>query len=123
MGLIFQVTKDHAKNKIYSSTKSNNNPVRFDTVAINIETTTPEKPLHVAWNIASKNGKIAPIVNSDGTPYGLVTHESLFNLMIKLVGADTSQHQIKVREILDLPCSQAADTKIQSFHLSARIKD
>jgi manganese-dependent inorganic pyrophosphatase len=62
-------------------------------------------------------------VNSDGTPYGLVTHDSLFQLMIKLVGEDTTQHQIKVKEILDLPCSQAADKNIQSFHLSARIKD
>lgn len=96
---------------------------RFESVARMIETTTPEKALHVAWNIASKNGKIAPIVNLDGTPYGLVTFESLFNLMIKLVGADTTQHQIKVREILDLPCSQAADQKIQAFNLSARIKD
>jgi manganese-dependent inorganic pyrophosphatase len=96
---------------------------RFESVSKIIETTTPDKPLHVAWNIARKNGKIAPIVNSDGSPYGLVTHESLFNLMIKSVGADTTQHQIKVREILDLPCSQAADQKIQAFLISARIKD
>jgi manganese-dependent inorganic pyrophosphatase len=96
---------------------------RFESVAKKIETTTPDKPLHVAWNIASKNKKIAPIVNLDGSPYGLVTHESLFNLMIKLVEADTTQHQIKVREILDLPCSEAADKNIQSFLLSARIKD
>jgi manganese-dependent inorganic pyrophosphatase len=96
---------------------------RFESVAKKIETTTPDKPLHVAWTIASKNKKIAPIVNLDGSPYGLVTHESLFNLMIKLVEADTTQHQIKVREILDLPCSEAADKNIQSFLLSARIKD
>ena len=96
---------------------------RFESVARKIETTTPEQPLQVAWNIASKNGRIAPIINPDGTPYGLVTYESLFNLMIKLVGADTSKHQIKVREILDLPCSQAADQKVQAFLLSARIKD
>lgn len=96
---------------------------RFESVTRMIEATIPEKPLHVAWNIASKNGKIAPIVNPDGTPFGLVTCESLFHLMIKLVGADTTQHQIKVREILDLPCSQAADKKVQTFLLSARIKD
>ncbi len=96
---------------------------RFESVSKIIETTTPDKPLHIAWDIARKNGKIAPIVNSDGSPYGLVTHESLFNLMIKSVGADTTQHQIKVREILDLPCSQAADQKIQAFLISARIKD
>jgi manganese-dependent inorganic pyrophosphatase len=96
---------------------------RFESVSKIIETTTPDKPLHVAWNIARKNKKIAPIVNADGFPYGLVTHESLFNLMIKSVGADTTQHQIKVREILDLPCSQAADQKIQAFLVSARIKD
>lgn len=96
---------------------------RFESVAEMIEASTLEQPLHVAWNIAVKNNKIAPIVNSDRTPYGLVTGESLFQLMIKMVGADTTQHQIKVREILDLPCSQAADQKVPAFLFSSRIKD
>jgi manganese-dependent inorganic pyrophosphatase len=96
---------------------------RFESVARMIETIHLDDVLHDAWSIASRNGNIAPIVNSDGTPFGLVTCDSLFRLMISMVGEDTTQHPIRVREILDLPCSQAANTKFLTFLKTAKIKE
>jgi manganese-dependent inorganic pyrophosphatase len=96
---------------------------RFDSVARCIESIHPENLLHAAWDIAIKHGKIAPITKKDGTPYGLVTCDGIFRLMISMVGDDTDEHPIRLSRILDLPCSAAAETKFITFLKSARIKD
>lgn len=96
---------------------------RFESVARMIEAVQPSDLLHDAWSIAINNSKLAPVVNPDMTPYGLVTCDGIFQLMISMVGEDTEDHPIRLSEILDLPCSQAADTQFISFPKNARIKD
>ena len=46
---------------------------RFEAVTRRLDTATPESPLRDAWAIASRTWGVAPVVNEDGTPFGLVT--------------------------------------------------
>jgi len=96
---------------------------RFESVAHSLDTVNPEQPLSEAWAIASRTGGIAPIVNTDGTPHGLVTGNSLFNLITQMVGPSPQKINTTVKEIFDLPCEQAADTSIEKFNKSTRIRD
>lgn len=96
---------------------------RFEAVARIIKAVLPDNLLHDAWSIAVNNSKLAPVINPDNTPYGLVTCDGIFRLMISMVGEDTEEHPIRLSEILDLPCSQAADTQFITFPKNARIKD
>ena len=52
---------------------------RFESIAHRLNTTTPEHPLRDAWGIANRTGGVAPVIDSDGNPYGLITVSSLFN--------------------------------------------
>lgn len=96
---------------------------RFETVMRRLDTTSPKQPLREAWNIASRTGGIAPIINSDGTPYGLVTGRSIFALVNHMVGPHARNQEMRMRDILNLPSSQAADTKISKFQSVTRIRD
>lgn len=96
---------------------------RFESVLRRFDTTTPERPLREAWTISSRTGGIAPILNADGRPYGLVTGRSLFNFLTHLVGPQLRQQELKISEILDFPCKEAADTKVAHFQASTRIRD
>ncbi|MEA4910372.1 MAG: DHH family phosphoesterase [Anaerolineaceae bacterium] len=88
-----------------------------------LDTTTPERPLHEAWSIATRTGGIAPILNHDGTPYGLVTGRSMFEFISHLVGPHPKQQETKLSDILNTPCRQAAETNIHRFQASTRIRD
>jgi len=88
-----------------------------------LDSTLPDKPLREAWAIASRTGGIAPIINPDGTPYGLMTGRSLFNLINQLVGPQARNQEKKISEILDMPCQQAADTHISKVQETTRIRD
>ena len=59
---------------------------RFEAVMRRLDTVTPESALRDAWVIASRTGGVAPVVNEDGTPYGLITGFSLFDYLGRLVG-------------------------------------
>ena len=96
---------------------------RFESVARRYDTTQPDQPLSQAWAIASRTGGIAPIVKDDGTPYGLVNGTSLFHLLDQLVGPKPERKQITLKEILDLPCAQAADLDTDQFNKNTRIRD
>ena len=96
---------------------------RFDIVAKSYDTVTPDQPLSDAWAIASRIGGIAPIVNSDGTPFGMVTGNSLFNLITQMAGPHPQKINATLNDIFDLPCEQAADTTVQKFNKSTRIRD
>jgi len=96
---------------------------RFESVVHRLNTTSPDRPLREAWGIASRTGGIAPVLNSDGTPYGLITGESLFAFLNRQVGTHPRKQEVKISEILDQPCNQAADTKVPRFHTSTKIKD
>jgi manganese-dependent inorganic pyrophosphatase len=69
---------------------------RFESVMRRLDTTTPDKPIKEAWSIANRTGGIAPILNIDGTPYGLMTGRSLFNLLSRLVGPNLRNRNIPI---------------------------
>ena len=96
---------------------------KFGSVAIRLDTTTPDRPLWEAWEIASRTGGIAPIVTEDNKPFGLVTGASLFKLMADFVGPNAHNSDIAVNQVLDLQCKEAADVTVPHFNTSTRIKD
>ncbi len=96
---------------------------RFESVMRRLDSTSPEKPLRDAWVIASRTGGIAPIINEDGSPYGLMTGRSLFDLVNRLVGPQAKNQEMRIAEILDIPCQQAADTRVSKVHAATRIRD
>ncbi len=96
---------------------------RFESVMRRFDTTAPDKPLRDAWSVASRTGGIAPLVNSDGTPYGLVNGRSLFEFLFHLVGPHLKQQEARISEILEYPCNLAANTKVAKFQASTRIRD
>lgn len=96
---------------------------RFESVTRHYDSTTPEQPLRVAWAIASRTGGVAPIVKDDGSPYGLINGTSLFNLLNQTVGPDPQKSNITINEFLDFPSKDAADTNVEKFKFSNRIRD
>lgn len=96
---------------------------RFESVARRYDTTTPDQPLSEAWAIASRTGGIAPVVTPDNKPFGLITGKSLFNLINQMVGPNPKKKSTTVNEILNLPCEQAADTTVEKFNKTTRIRD
>ncbi len=96
---------------------------RFESVSVRLDTTHPDEPLRAAWGIASRTWGVAPIVNQDGTPFGLVNGPSLFSLLSKLVGPHPNRQEMRISEILDLSCREAANTNVPQFKASGRIRD
>jgi manganese-dependent inorganic pyrophosphatase len=96
---------------------------RFDSVMRRLDTTTPEKPLRDAWIIASRTGGIAPVLNPDGTPFGLMTGRSLFEYVNRLVGPNARQQEMRLAEILDQPIRDAVDVHVPKVQASHRIRD
>ncbi len=106
---------------------------RFNSVTRHLDTTTPEQPLREAWAIAGRTGGVAPVINDNdgsvvpgdkaGTPYGLVTGPSLFNFLNQLVGPHPRRQEMRIAEILDIPCKEACDVNVPRFPASARIRD
>jgi len=96
---------------------------RFESVARRYDTTTPDQPLTEAWAIASRTGGVAPVITEENKPFGLITGKSLFNLINQMVGPNPQKKSTTVNEILNLPCEQAADTTVEKFNQSTRIRD
>lgn len=96
---------------------------RFETIAHRLNTTTPDRPLRDAWNIANRTGGVAPVLNADGKPYGLVTVISLFDFLSRSIGAHARKEETRISELLDMPCREACDTEVPKFQINGRIKD
>jgi manganese-dependent inorganic pyrophosphatase len=96
---------------------------RFEAVVRRYDSTTPEAPLMDAWDIASRTGGVAAIVNQDGTPYGLITGLTLFSFLAELVGPHPERQEMRIAEFLELPCLEAADTDVPHFKAGSRIRD
>jgi manganese-dependent inorganic pyrophosphatase len=96
---------------------------RFESVTRRLDTAAPDSPLRDAWAIASRTGAVAPIVNDDGTPYGLITGLTLFSFLGEMVGPTPRRQEMKISEILDLPCHEATDTGAPRFSSNSRIRD
>jgi len=96
---------------------------RFESVVRRLDSTSPDRPLTEAWSIASHAGGIAPVVNEDGTPFGLVTGKSLFDFFTQQVGTKPDKANATIKEILDISCDQAADAHVLKFQINAKIRD
>jgi manganese-dependent inorganic pyrophosphatase len=96
---------------------------RFEAVTRRLDTARPDSDLRAAWVIASRTGGIAPIVNEDGSPYGLITGLSLFEFFSKLVGPQPHRQEQRISEMLDSCCQEACDRTVPRFQASLRIRD
>jgi manganese-dependent inorganic pyrophosphatase len=96
---------------------------RFESVTRRLDIARPDSPLQEAWTIASRTWGVAPVVNDDGTPCGLVTGTSLFGLVSQLVGPQPQRRDLRLAEILDIPCHEACDKDVPKFQANNRIRD
>ncbi len=96
---------------------------RFSVISHRLNTTTPDRPLREAWAIANRTGGVAPVLNQDGTPYGMVTVLSLFDYLSRTVGSHPRREQTPMADLLDKPCREACDTEAPKFQASSRVKD
>lgn len=94
---------------------------RFESVTIRLDSIRPDAQLGAAWTLASRTGGIAPVVDEDGKPFGLVNGLSLFNYFSNILGprpGDTT-----VREMMSAQCRDAADTSVPKYAANAHIRD
>jgi manganese-dependent inorganic pyrophosphatase len=96
---------------------------RFESVMHRLDTVTPDRPLSEAWAILSRTGGVAPVVNPDGTPFGLITGKSLFGFLSRHMGPHPRYKDMTLAELLDIPCREAAEIDIASYTASTRIRD
>jgi manganese-dependent inorganic pyrophosphatase len=94
---------------------------RFESVMQRFDSIRPDAQLGMAWTLASRTGGIAPVVDEDGKPYGLINGYSLFKYFTQVLGprpGDTT-----VREMMSAPCKDAADTTVPKFPANGHIRD
>ncbi len=96
---------------------------RFEDIAFRYDTTTPDQPLRKAWAIMSKRNGSSPILNPDGTPYGMVTVFSLFNFLQTHIGTHPRGEEMLMKDLMDIPCAEACDTDVPRFAANGRIRD
>ncbi len=96
---------------------------RFESVMRRLDTVTPDRPLSEAWAILSRTGGVAPVVNPDGTPYGLISGKSLFNFLSHHTGPLPRHGDMTLNELLEIPCKEAAETEIARYTATMRIRD
>src|SRR6185295_6672128 len=94
---------------------------RFESVMQRLDSIRPDAQLGMAWTLASRTGGVAPVVDEDGQPYGLINGYSLFKYFTQTLGprpGDTT-----VREMMSAPCRDAADTNVPKFPANGHIRD
>jgi manganese-dependent inorganic pyrophosphatase len=96
---------------------------KFSSVMRHLDSAFPDQPLQDSWAIANRTGGVAPILNQDGTPYGLLTSRSLFNFLVRELGVNPRRQEIKIRELMEKPSGEAADQKVPIFQANSRIRD
>jgi len=96
---------------------------RFESVMRRLDTVTPDRPLSDAWTILSRTGSVAPVVNPDGTPYGLISGQSLFKFLSRMMGPHPRYKDMTLAELLEIPCKEAAETDVAHYSASTRIRD
>jgi len=94
---------------------------RFESVMQRLDSIRPDSQLGLAWTLASKTGGVAPVVDEDGKPYGLINGFSLFKYFTKTLGPQPGE--TTVREMMSAPCKNAADTNVPKFPASGHIRD
>src|SRR5215212_3662855 len=57
---------------------------RFESVMQRLDSLRPDAQLGLAWTLASRTGGVAPVVDEDGKPYGIINGFSLFRYFTKI---------------------------------------
>ena len=96
---------------------------RFKAVARRLDTTTPDAPLREAWAIASRTGGVAPVVETDGKPFGLITGGSIFAYMSQIIGSHSNRQEMQIAEVLDAPSREACNLDVPQLKTNGRIRD
>jgi manganese-dependent inorganic pyrophosphatase len=94
---------------------------RFESVMLRLDSIRPDAQLGMAWTLASRTGGVAPVVDEDRKPYGLINGYSLFKYFTQILGprpGDTT-----VREMMSAPCKDAADIHVPRFPANGHIRD
>lgn len=94
---------------------------RFLSVTQHLDSLRPEAQLGAAWSLASRTGGVAPVVDGDGKPYGIINGFSLFRYFSETLGPRPGE--TTVREMMSAPCKDAADTTVPKFAANAHIRD
>ena len=94
---------------------------RFESVMHRLDTIRPEAQLGTAWTLASRTGGVTPVVNDDGTPFGLINGMSLFKYFSDVLGPRPGN--TTVHEMMSAQCRDAADTSVPKFQANAHIRD
>ena len=69
---------------------------RFAAISHRLNTAAPEHPLREVWSIANRTGGVAPIVDSEGKPFGLVSVISLFDFLSRTVGSHPRREEMRI---------------------------
>jgi manganese-dependent inorganic pyrophosphatase len=96
---------------------------RFESVTHRLDTVTPDRSLGDAWALANRTGYAAPVVDSEGLPYSLITGMSIFSYLGQMVGPHLSENDIALRDLFDRPCGDAGDKSVPKFQSGSRIRD
>jgi manganese-dependent inorganic pyrophosphatase len=96
---------------------------RFSAISHRLNTAAPEHPLREVWSIANRTGGVAPIVDSEGKPYGLVTVMSLFDFLSRTIGSHPRREEMRIGELMDMPGQEAVDRTVPQFLAGSRIRD
>src|SRR5512145_1715600 len=94
---------------------------RFESVMLRLDTIRPEAQLGLAWTLASRTGGIAPVVDEDGKPYGIINGFSLFKYFTEVLGPQPGD--TTVRQMMSAPCRDAADTTVSKYPANGHIRD
>ncbi|GAB4541023.1 MAG: putative manganese-dependent inorganic diphosphatase [Anaerolineales bacterium] len=94
---------------------------RFESVMRRLDTIRPDSQLGHAWALASRTGGIAPVVHEDGKPYGIINGLSLFKYFSETLGPRPGDTTVK--EMMNAPCKDAADTSVSKYAVNTHIRD
>jgi manganese-dependent inorganic pyrophosphatase len=94
---------------------------RFESVMQRLDSIRPDAQLGMAWTLASRTDGVAPVVDEDGKPYGIINGFSLFRYFTEILGPQPGN--TTVREMMSAPCKDAADTNIPKFPANGHIRD
>ena len=94
---------------------------RFDSVMQRLDSLRPEAQLGLAWTLASRTGGVAPVVDEDGKPYGIINGFSLFKYFTEVLGPQPGD--TTVRQMMSAPCKEAANPNVPKFPANGHIRD
>ena len=94
---------------------------RFESVMQRLDSIRPQAQLGLAWTLASRTGGIAPVVDEDGKPYGIINGFSLFKYFAEVLGPQPGD--TTVRHMMSAPCKDAANTSVAKYPANGHIRD